>query len=230
MAQTMNYLTEHGLLEYAVLAEKSEAATNRYNELSAQIKAAETRMAEIAALRTQIVNYAKTREIYTKQEVKLKTPSSERDLPIPDYVFEAILEQRKIYERNKSRRNSQFQDSGYICCSSYGKPRSKDFHWKYYKQLKTENNLPDIRWHDLRSTFSTLLLKNDFNPKAIAKLMGHAKELITMDVYGDKREIIADCVDELQPFIDEVMPDSDEDEMIATENLDVMILAEDYLI
>lgn len=66
MAQTMNYLTEHGLLEYAVLVEKSEAATNRYNELSAQIKTAETRMAEIAALRTQIVNYAKTREVYVE--------------------------------------------------------------------------------------------------------------------------------------------------------------------
>lgn len=167
---------------------------------------------------------------YTKQEVRLKTPSSYRDLPIPDYVFEAILEQRKIYERNRSRRTTVFDDSGYICCSVTGKPRSKDFHWTHYKKLLEENNLPDIRWHDLRSTFCTILLKNDFNPKAVSKLMGHAKELITMDVYGDKRRIIADCVDELQPFIDEVMPDLDEDEMIATENLDVMISAEDYLI
>ena len=60
--------------------------------------------------------------------------------------------------------------------------------------------------------------------------MGHVKELITMDVYGDKREIIADCVDELQPFIDEDMPDSEEDAMIATENIEVIISAEDYLI
>lgn len=167
---------------------------------------------------------------YTKQEVRLKTPSSYRDLPIPDYVFEAILEQRKIYERNRSRRTTVFDDSGYICCSVTGKARSKDFHWTHYKKLLEENNLPDIRWHDLRSTFCTILLKNDFNPKAVSKLMGHAKELITMDVYGDKRGIIADCVDELQPFIDEVMPDLDEDEMIATENLDVMISVEDYLI
>ncbi len=64
MAQTMNYLTEHGLLEYAVLEEKAAAATTRHNELSAQIKAAETRMAEIAVLRTHIINYVKTREIY----------------------------------------------------------------------------------------------------------------------------------------------------------------------
>ena len=64
MAQTMNYLSEHNLLEYAVLEEKAAAATAHHNELSAHIKAAEKRMAEIAVLRTHIVNYAKTREVY----------------------------------------------------------------------------------------------------------------------------------------------------------------------
>lgn len=64
MAQTVNYLTEHGLLEYSALAAKTEAATARYNELSTQIKAAEKRLAEIAVLKTQIINYAKTRDTY----------------------------------------------------------------------------------------------------------------------------------------------------------------------
>ena len=52
------------LLEYAILEEKAAAATAHHNELSAQIKAAEKRMAEIAVLRTHIINYAKTREVY----------------------------------------------------------------------------------------------------------------------------------------------------------------------
>ena len=64
MAQTVNYLTEHNLLEYAVLEEKAAAGTAHHNELSAKIKAAEKRMAEIAVLRTHIINYAKTRETY----------------------------------------------------------------------------------------------------------------------------------------------------------------------
>ena len=64
MANTLNYLMEHNLLEYAELAEKAAAATAYHNELSAQIKADEKRMAEIAVLRTHIVNYAKTREVY----------------------------------------------------------------------------------------------------------------------------------------------------------------------
>ncbi len=71
--------------------------------------------------------------------------------------------------------------------------------------------MPDIRWHDLRATYCTILLKNDFNPKAVSKLMGHAKEIITIDVYGDKQEIIEDCLEALEPFIDEVIPEEEEE-------------------
>ena len=147
---------------------------------------------------------------FTKQEIRLKTDSSYRTLPIPDYVFEEILKERKKYEANRKRRindkNNPFYDGDYICCSTYGKPRSKAFHFKYYKKLLQENNLPDIRWHDLRSTFCTLLIKNNYSPKAISKLMGHAKEIITLDIYGDNAQIIADGVEEIQPFMNEVMP------------------------
>jgi len=64
MAQTVNYLTEYNLLEYDALAAKTALATARYNELSSQIKTAEKRLAEIAVLKTQIINYAKTRDTY----------------------------------------------------------------------------------------------------------------------------------------------------------------------
>ena len=41
--------------------------------------------------------------------------------------------------------------------------------------------------------------------KAVSKLMGHSKEIITMDVYGDNKEIIADAV--CDPM--DVFPDVD---------------------
>ena len=128
-------------------------------------------------------------------------------LIIPDYVFEEILKERKKYEKNRSRRRKDFNDQDYICCSSYGHPRSQTFHYKPYKQLLEECGLPDIRWHDLRSTFCTLLLKNDYSPKAVSRMMGHAKEIITLDVYADKSQMIADGVLEIQSFIDDVLPD-----------------------
>lgn len=70
---------------------------------------------------------------------------------------------------------------------------------------------PKIKYNiDLRSTFCTVLLKNNFNPKAVSQLMGHAKEIITIDVYGDTAEIIEDCLEDLQPFIGEVVPQEKE--------------------
>ncbi len=160
---------------------------------------------------------------YTKQEIPVKTFSSNRELDIPDLVFEAILEERKKYEKNKRRRindkNNPFKDYEYICCSTYGNPRSKSFHFKYWKQLLKDCNLPDIRFHDLRATYCTLLIKNDFNIKAISNLMGHSTEIISVDVYGDNEEIISDCLDELEPFIKLVKPDKEEkngDEFLET--------------
>ena len=160
---------------------------------------------------------------FTKQEVGLKTKSSYREVPIPDYVFEEILKERQVYEANRNCRKREFQDLDYICCSAYGRPRSKGFHCKYYKQLLAESGLPDIRWHDLRSTYCTLLLKEKFNPKAVSKLMGHAKELITMDVYADNREIIADGVPEIEEYMNMVFPDMEENELFKNELLEIVV-------
>ena len=157
---------------------------------------------------------------FTKQEIPTKTRSSERTLNIPDYVFEEILKERAKYEKNRNRRKKDFNDQDYICCSSYGNSRSMSFHFKPYKKLLEECGLPDIRWHDLRTTFCTLLLKNDYSPKAVSKIMGHAKEIITLDVYADNAQIIADGVQDMQSFIDDVIPDEEE---LYKEHTDVMI-------
>ena len=168
---------------------------------------------------------------YTKQEIPTKTESSDRELIIPDYVFEEILKEKEKYNKNKKRYQNKkqygFQDLGYICCSNLGRPRSKSYASPHFKKLLKDNNLPDIKWHDLRRTYCTLLLKNDFSPKAVSKMMGHSKELITVDVYGDNQEIIEDCLDELEPFIDEVLPK--EKEYDFSEDVDYLIALDDYI-
>ena len=53
-------------LGYADLERKAQAATDNFNQLSAQIKTTEKRMGEITVLITHIINYAKTRDVYTE--------------------------------------------------------------------------------------------------------------------------------------------------------------------
>ena len=64
MAQTVAYLQDHDLMDYDVLSGKAAAASERFHQLSTEIKDAETRMAEIAVMRTHILNYVKTRDTY----------------------------------------------------------------------------------------------------------------------------------------------------------------------
>lgn len=158
---------------------------------------------------------------FTKQEIQLKTKSSYRVLDIPDLVFEAILEQRKKYEYNKARRmndkTNPFQDFGYICCSTYGRPRSKEFIFPYFKKLKEDNKLPDLPFHKLRTTYTTILAKNNFSMKAISKLLGHSSTMITFENYTDKNEIIQDCLEYLEPFIERVIGNNNVTEVDCTD-------------
>ncbi len=63
-AKTIAFLKEKGLLDYDELKQAVDGAADRFTELGTSIKAKEKRLGEIRALRTHIINYAKTREVY----------------------------------------------------------------------------------------------------------------------------------------------------------------------
>ena len=65
MAETLLFIQKHDFADFDALSDCADAASARTKELTAKIKAAESRMAEIAVLKTHIINYAKTRDIYT---------------------------------------------------------------------------------------------------------------------------------------------------------------------
>ena len=64
MAQTINFLSENNLLAYEDLEKKAQSFTDNFNEVSTQIKGIEKRMTEIGNLKTHIINYSKTRDVY----------------------------------------------------------------------------------------------------------------------------------------------------------------------
>ena len=65
MAKTIMYIDEKGFEDYGALAKAADDSEKRFDELKAKIKTAEARMAEIQTLRTHIINYLRTKNIYT---------------------------------------------------------------------------------------------------------------------------------------------------------------------
>ncbi len=102
-------------------------------------------------------------------------------------------------------------------------------HQKYYKDLLKSLDLPDIHFHQLRNTYATILLKNSFNSKGVSHLLGHAKEIISVDVYGDTQEIIEDCLDVLEPFIESVIPKEQESQYYDySDTVEIDLIIEEY--
>lgn len=64
ISKTLIYLDSSGVRDYDALAAKASAASEKFAELTMIIKDAEKRLAEIVVLKTHIINYSKTRDVY----------------------------------------------------------------------------------------------------------------------------------------------------------------------
>lgn len=53
-----------------------------------------------------------------------------------------------------------------------------------FRQILEENNLPIIRFHDLRHSHASLLLSQGVQPKVISERLGHSNISTTMDLYS----------------------------------------------
>lgn len=63
MAKTKLYMDEHGY-SYETMAKRKDELSAKEKELSSKISEAQNRIAEINVLKTHIVNYSKTRDVY----------------------------------------------------------------------------------------------------------------------------------------------------------------------
>lgn len=65
-AKTLNFLTDHRITDYDELAAKVEESGAKFDALSDCLKQLEGRMGGVAALKTHIINYSKTRDVYAE--------------------------------------------------------------------------------------------------------------------------------------------------------------------
>jgi len=73
---------------------------------------------------------------------------------------------------------------GLILCRPDGRPMAPDAFSHAFADLLRRNKLPKMRFHDLRHTHVSLLIKYGVEMKAISSRVGHSGIGVTMDVYG----------------------------------------------
>ncbi len=65
-----------------------------------------------------------------------------------------------------------------------GKPMEQNYIRRGFKRLLTKAGLRDIRFHDIRHTFASLLLSDGASPVYVKEQLGHSSIQMTVDIYG----------------------------------------------
>ncbi len=75
-------------------------------------------------------------------------------------------------------------ETGLIFASQVGTPLSRHNVTRSWKNLLRKAELPDTKFHNLRHTCATLLLKQGTHPKTVQALLVHANIGITLNIYS----------------------------------------------
>ena len=111
-----------------------------------------------------------------------KTEKSNRFLSLPDIAV-SVLENWKMYQSKFYLTIDNFNPDDYVFYNYTCKILSCSAIRRYYKKALQDCNLPDIRIHDLRHSYATLLLKKNIAPKVASKMLGHSDTRTTLDIY-----------------------------------------------
>jgi Phage integrase family len=90
------------------------------------------------------------------------------------------------------------QADDFVFASTRGTPLEGRNVSRMFGETLKRARLPQIRFHDLRNTFASLLIANGAHVKFISEQLGHASSQITLDRYG---HLLGVTVDELAEAI-----------------------------
>ena len=113
-----------------------------------------------------------------------KTHKSVRNICIPETLVEILKRHKTKQLVNKMKYGEQYINNNAVCSYDDGKLfNPKRFSHKFHDLLEN-NGLPLIRFHDLRHSHASLLVKLGVQPKIISERLGHSNIGITMDLYS----------------------------------------------
>ena len=101
-----------------------------------------------------------------------------------DFV-EALKRHRKRQLEEAFKAGGAYQDSDLVFAGHLGGPIGPEkVTQRAFKPLLKRAGLPEIRFHDLRHTFATLLLACGVHPTYVQRALGHASVKMTLDRYS----------------------------------------------
>ncbi len=113
-----------------------------------------------------------------------KSPSSRRTVDITDMVSSVMRRHRSKQAQHRMYLGSVWKDEGWVFTNPDGGHVNPNAITRAFKTLREELGLPPVRFHDLRHTHASILLRQGIHLKVVQERLGHSTIAITGDIYS----------------------------------------------
>lgn len=116
--------------------------------------------------------------------VGAKTSAGNRRIALDDKTLNSIIKVKQKYKLEKLEAGPLYNDHDLVFRTTIGTPVSPRNILRTFYTIIEKAGVKKIRFHDLRHTHASLLLKQGVNPKIVSERLGHANVRITLDTYS----------------------------------------------
>ena len=113
-----------------------------------------------------------------------KTGRGARSVALPQIAIEFFATLRTKQARERLSLGSLYDDHDLVCPGPEGKPWPPDNLSTAFAAFVRRSELQHLRFHDLRHTHATQLLREGVHPKVVSERLGHSTVAITLDTYS----------------------------------------------
>jgi integrase len=91
---------------------------------------------------------------------------------------------QEAQQRVKATLGTDYEDNDLVCCRDDGSIWPPSAFTSAYRDLLRRRKIANVRFHDLRHSHVSQLLRSGVSPKVISERLGHSKVGFTLDVYS----------------------------------------------
>ncbi|HXV22867.1 MAG TPA: site-specific integrase [Alphaproteobacteria bacterium] len=113
-----------------------------------------------------------------------KTSRGRRTIALPLIAVDALRAHRAGQAAERLRLGPAFHDQGLVFCKADGKAWEPVNFSSDFTALMRRLPITRVRFHDLRHTHASHLLRQGVNPKVVSERLGHSTVAFTLDVYS----------------------------------------------
>lgn len=117
-------------------------------------------------------------------KLQLKQPKTKKSSRVITLLGSTVTFLKALKNEHRQRKLEYNTPMDYVLCWEDGRPMDPHYISQHFPDMLKKHKLPVIRFHDLRHTHATLLLKLGTNPKVISERLGHSTVSFTLDTYS----------------------------------------------